>query len=127
MDNETYKIPIEQPDEPETKLKITRRGKIARGIAIATGLVGVGLSATGVVAGAGAIHEANNQPVQLSGEEIVVLPGDTLWNIAEAIDPNADPRDVIGLLERANPDLDPGSIQPGDVIQIPVELIENAK
>lgn len=49
-----------------------------------------------------------------------VQPGDTLWEIArEHSSPDADPRRVVAVIERLN-GIDGGSLQAGQVIEIPV-------
>lgn len=48
----------------------------------------------------------------------VVRPGDTLWSIATALEPGADPREVVWAVTRQN-DLDPGGLVPGQRIAIP--------
>ena len=55
-----------------------------------------------------------------SFETVTVLPGDTLWSIAESLAPTADPRAVIGDIERLNA-LGTGSLQVGQQLAIPAE------
>ena len=52
---------------------------------------------------------------------VVVNDGDTLWNIAERYNPDADvsTRDIVYDICEYN-NVDAGDIQPGDVIYVPV-------
>jgi hypothetical protein len=43
----------------------------------------------------------------------VVAPGDTLWEIAEELDPKADPREIVDLLVEAR---DGTALTPGETI-----------
>ncbi len=53
--------------------------------------------------------------------EVVVRPGDTLWGLARQYAPSMDPREAIYIIRGANDGLDPGRLQPGDVLLVPVE------
>jgi len=52
------------------------------------------------------------------GPALVVRPGQTLWGIAVARYPQADPRDAIGAIESAN-HLDGANITPGERLLLP--------
>lgn len=121
MTNETYKIPVMQTDEHETRLRITRRGKRAIGgaaiaaasAAMVTG-IGVNLSQQ--------IYEQDHP--ELSGETVVVVPGDTLSSIADDLDTGQLLGDVTTRLEKANPTINSGHLIPGDTINIPVDVAQ---
>ncbi len=49
----------------------------------------------------------------------VVRPGDTLWEIAERVGGQRDPREVVTSIAEANR-VDPGSVEPGQVLTVPV-------
>jgi len=51
--------------------------------------------------------------------EVVVRPGDTLWSLARQYAPSMDPREAVYIIRTANGGIDPGRIQPGDVLLIP--------
>jgi LysM repeat protein len=46
----------------------------------------------------------------------VVQPGDTLWTIAERLDPDADPRSVVAELQAQ---IGTDTVQPGERLQLP--------
>lgn len=52
---------------------------------------------------------------------VVVQPGDTLWGLARQYAPGLDPRQAVYIIRTANGGLDPGRLQPGDVVLVPVE------
>ena len=49
----------------------------------------------------------------------VVRPGETLWSIAESLEPRTDPRQVVFRIREAN-DLEPASLVPGQELVVPV-------
>ena len=54
--------------------------------------------------------------------EVVVQPGDTLWGLARQYAPGLDPRQAVYIIRTANGELDPGRLQPGDVVLVPTEV-----
>ena len=53
---------------------------------------------------------------------VVVQPGDTLWGLAREYAPSRDPREAVYIIRGANDGIDPGRLQPGDVVLIPSEV-----
>ncbi len=53
-----------------------------------------------------------------SASSVVVTPGDTLWSLAQRVDPDADPRSVVAAIMTANGLTSP-SIQAGQVLRLP--------
>lgn len=49
---------------------------------------------------------------------VTVQPGDTLWGIASAIDPGADPRGLIAEIREVN-GLTQSGLVPGQQLQVP--------
>ena len=54
--------------------------------------------------------------------EVVIRPGDTLWGLARQYAPDMDPREAVYIIRNANDGLDPGRLQPGDVVLVPSEV-----
>ena len=84
-------------------LRLTRRGRmvvasLVVGVIAAIALV-VGLAAAG---GAQAANHGQPRAGYQGMQEIVVRPGQTLWSIASAAEPGADPRDVVQQIMTAN-------------------------
>lgn len=56
--------------------------------------------------------------VPSAGSSITVGAGDTLWSLADQVDPDADPRDVIAAIMSLN-ELSSPTLQPGQVLRLP--------
>lgn len=111
---------------PKTRLRITERGRrVVTALVLApvvTALVFIVLFA-GVLTGGSANASTERNEQAASFETVTVLPGDTLWSIAELVAPDADPRDVVRDIRRLNL-LPAGVLDIGQVLAIPVEYTE---
>ena len=58
---------------------------------------------------------------------VVVAPGDSLWSLARRYRAHRDPRQVVDWIRAANRGLDPGRLQVGAVIEVPVQSVEMAE
>ncbi len=104
-------------------VRLTRRGR--RLAASALGAVGMGAVVAGLVglAGVGA-HALSGGAApdtavpRTSPPAVVVRAGDSLWSIAHAIAPDADPRAVVASL-RARNHLVTGAVRPGQRLVVP--------
>ncbi len=56
--------------------------------------------------------------VPAAASSVTVEAGDTLWSLAQRLDPQADPRDVIAAIMTLN-GLDTPTLQPGQVLLLP--------
>ncbi|MEZ5185936.1 MAG: LysM peptidoglycan-binding domain-containing protein [Candidatus Nanopelagicales bacterium] len=108
------------PDEADTR---TAKRLLAAGIVVF--MLALGLS--GLMASAGS-HIAAVLPAHAStaaAAESAAMPawtvsaGDTLWSIARATDPEADPRVTVGRLREVNGLSDEHVLQVGEVLQVP--------
>lgn len=95
-----------------TTLRITRRGRFVLAALIAIPVLALSLLATSP----GALAEST--PASNDFDYVTVLSGDTLWTIAEMIDPTGDPRDMVAELMRLN-QLTTASLSPGQELAIP--------
>lgn len=103
------------PARPATRLRLTARGRRVLLVLASVPLaVGIGIAA---LSGGNAVA-SNEQVATPIFETVTVMPGDTLWSIAESVAPQADPREVIGEITRLNA-LRGGALQIGDEIAIP--------
>lgn len=107
-------IPVQAP----TRLRLTRRGRIVFG-GMATVLV-AGALAMGASFAAPSATASSQQNVQ-EFPYVVAQPGDSLWSIATALDPNTDARDLIAEIVRLNQLSDP-SLLAGDAIAVPMRF-----
>lgn len=62
-------------------------------------------------------YKVERQLANYTKVEVMVESGDTIWNLVEKVEPNADPREMIYLAEKlAGKSL--SNIHPGDVITL---------
>ena len=101
--------PGRQPASP----RLTRRGRLVVVLVLTVALFA--LASVGRV-WAFATADASSGPVTSTW---VVQPGETLWDVASAVDPGADPRDTIARIVDLN-DLPTSSVTVGQSIQVPV-------
>jgi nucleoid-associated protein YgaU len=104
------------------RLRLTRRGRLVCSVMAAV-LVAAVLAATGwaLTVGHAAAQRvpAGGQGADLSGAgSVVVVPGDSLWSIAERFAPRADPRATVQQIVVANA-LSGAVLQPGQVLRLP--------
>ena len=103
---------------PSTRLRMTARGRRTLALLVAAPVLAVGtLAGAGVLGDALAGAVASSSTETAGFEHITVLPGQSLWQIAAAVAPEADPRDVIAEIEMLNGIA--GAIQPGEQLAIP--------
>ncbi|WP_164743407.1 LysM peptidoglycan-binding domain-containing protein [Microbacterium sulfonylureivorans] len=103
---------------PATRLRLTVRGR--RVLAVLAALPAALAVCFAMISGGSALASRDaGAPIE-SFTTITVSSGDTLWSIAEAVAPAADPRDVVDALVRLNA-LDSVSLQAGQSLAIPAE------
>lgn len=96
------------------KLRLTKRGRVVFTTLAAIPLV-IGVAVVGLSAGGAA---ANTEAAGATFTYITVDPGESLWQLAESIAPDADPRDVIAEIMNLN-QLSTAGIEPGQRLAIP--------
>lgn len=99
---------------PQTRLRITARGR-----AVLLSLIALPLVAIAIVVGIGA-GAANGTDSSTPLTKVTVVGGQTLWGLAHEIAPNADPRDVVANIMSVN-QLTSADIQPGERLSIPAQ------
>ncbi|SDS48256.1 LysM peptidoglycan-binding domain-containing protein [Agrococcus carbonis] len=100
------------------RIRMTARGRRALALLVAAPVLAAGaLAGAGVLgdAVAGAVASSSTATVEL--ETVTVVPGQSLWQIAASVAPEADPRDVVAEIELLNGIR--GAIQPGEQLAIP--------
>jgi hypothetical protein len=107
---------VAAPEAPRrTRLRLTRRG---RAVLTTLAALPVAIVASVSVLGAGvAAADGGGAPVAPL-EVVTVGHGDTLWELAESIAPEDDPREVIADIVRLN-GLDGAVVQPGQQLALP--------
>ncbi len=101
---------------PVGRLRITRRGR-----AVITAMIAVPLVAGAVIAVlSGGMAAASGENSHAAFEYVRVESGQSLWQMAEAIAPQADPREFIADVSDLNR-LETAVVQPGQRLAIPSE------
>lgn len=103
--------------QPQTRLRITRRGRAAL-----TGLLAVPVVAGALlfaVNGGGAMADSSQAQAVGAFDYVTVHAGQSLWELAETVAPAADPRDVISEIMTLN-QLDTVTVLPGQLLAIPL-------
>ena len=103
--------PSQRRREPARTLHLTRRGRVVvvlllmvvAGLVFSLGRVSAGAVPTGA----------------RSGASTVVRPGESLWSVAERVQPEKDPRDVVGALLAVNHLSEDAALRPGQVLLLP--------
>lgn len=104
------------PAHPTTRLRLTVRGRrVLAALIAAPAVVAIGIGAIGGGA-ALAARDAAGGPSPY--HTVTVMPGDSLWSIAQRVDPRDDPRDVVDTIVRVNT-LDNVSVVPGQRLSVP--------
>ena len=95
------------------RLRLTSRGRRAVAVACA----GAVLVALAVIPWR-AVADQPAGTIPTGWATVTVDPGDTLWSLAQAADPGADPRPLIAEIRRVN-GLGTSTLQPGQSLAVP--------
>lgn len=110
--------PVFAPRVPTTRLRLTVRGR--RVLAFLASVPAVVALSLAIVSGGGALASGEGGAPAGTFAEVTVMPGDSLWSIAQALAPEADPRDVVDAIIRLNA-LPSGSLVAGQSLAVPLE------
>ena len=96
-------------------VRLTRRGRV-----VAAGVSALAIGALSIVlaTAAQAAHAGQPSPGGRYVAKVEVRPGQSLWSLAEAYDPDADPRLVIQQMQQLN-SMAGDQVQPGEVLWVP--------
>jgi hypothetical protein len=105
---------------PPSGLRLTRRGRLVLSVfalALILGLITIlwATLANGAQAASGRTHTGS---VYQGMRRVTVLPGQTLWAIAQQAEPSADPRTVIPQIMQINA-ISSTNLQPGQQLWVP--------
>lgn len=102
-----------------TRLRMTTRGRrVLVALAALPLAAGIGFAALG-----GGSATASGETVTTANfETVTVLPGDTLWAIAQSVAPGVDPRDAMHKIQKLNA-LTGAGLQAGQQLAIPAEYV----
>ncbi|MFA1544385.1 LysM peptidoglycan-binding domain-containing protein [Actinomadura monticuli] len=107
------------PHSDRPPIRLTRRGRVVL-VAFTAAVTLVGLWLTvgpGAFAGSGGGRDGTDRPART----VVVEPGETLWVIASAADPGADPRRTVQRIMDLNGLGGDPTLRPGQEIRLPAE------
>ncbi len=107
---------VPRGDAAPAPLRLTRRGRIVIAAAAALLVTLLSLVLTGGAWAAG--PSAPSHGADRSLAQVVVLPGQSLWSVAQTADPNADPRQVMQQIIELN-GLAGDEIQAGQQLWVP--------
>jgi hypothetical protein len=98
-------------------VRLTRRGRVvaAGASVLAIGAVSIALATAAQAAHTG--HGGQASPGRYVAK-VEVRPGQSLWSLAEAYDPDADPRLVVQQIQQLN-SIGGDQVQPGEVLWVP--------
>jgi hypothetical protein len=98
------------------RLRVTTRGR-----AVFTTLAAAPLVAIALFLGLSGGNAAAGQDASVATLEYVsIAPGQSLWQLAEQVAPQADPREVVADILSLN-QLDSADVQPGQRVAIPAQ------
>jgi hypothetical protein len=105
---------------PTGRIRLTRRGRV-----VFTSLAAAPLVAVAAWLGVNALPAvATSSSSSVVFEYATIESGQSLWQLASSIAPEADPRDVIADVMRLN-QLDSSTVSPGQRIAIPEQYSGN--
>jgi hypothetical protein len=116
MSTITYGTPAPRLHTP--RLRITPRGRAVLAALIAAPL----LASAWFGLGAPAAQAGDTPATNSTYTYVSVEPGQSLWQVAEQIAPQADPRDVISAIMTLN-NLASADVQPGQELAIPARFL----
>jgi hypothetical protein len=110
---------------PAPRLRLTSRGRFVFGTLVAIPLIAIALlvgpNVIGAQAiGAQAIGATAGATAETSFEYVSIAPGQSLWQLAEQVAPQADPREVVADILTLN-NMRSGDVQPGQKLAIPAQ------
>jgi hypothetical protein len=95
--------PAPRPAARTAPIRLTRRGRfVVCGLVIAAVTVAVLVVSLMASGGAQATNHGKAGAGYQGMHQVVVQPGQTLWSIASAAEPSADPRDVVQQIMTVN-------------------------
>jgi len=109
---------VAQPAQPAPHLRLTKRGRAVITTLAATPLVIVAL----YFALNGGMANATLESAGGSFEYITVEAGQSMWQLASDLAPQADPREVIEQVVQLN-GLESSDVYPGQQLAVPAEYL----
>ena len=109
---------------PAPRLRITSRGRMVLGTLAAIPVIAIALLVGPNVLGAQATGTLPaDEAIVNSFQYVSIAPGQSLWQLAEQVAPQADPREVVADILTLN-NLSSGDVQPGQKLAIPAQYAQ---
>jgi len=105
-----------QAARPTPRLRLTRRGRAVLGIAAAVPAIALAVGAATLVGAQSA--GASSTASSAAYDYVQVREGGSLWELAAAVSPGDDPREVVSDILRLN-GLSSGDVRPGQRLAVP--------
>ena len=104
-----HRVRVVAPRPAPAPVHLTRRGVVASWVVAA---VSIAIAAFGFVQGL-----QPSSPSVVGSQSVVVQPGQTLWEVAKAVNPGVDPRVTLAAID----DMQPGgsALGPGARVSVP--------
>jgi len=113
---QAVRAPAPRGQAAPAPLRLTRRGRVVVAAAAALLVILLSLLATGSAWATS--HSSPPRGADRGVAQVVVLPGQSLWSVAETADPNADPQAVMQQIIELN-GLTSDVIQAGEELWVP--------
>ncbi|GAA1696372.1 hypothetical protein GCM10009808_12050 [Microbacterium sediminicola] len=111
-------LPAPSPRLRSTRLRLTARGRAV--LLTLAALPAIAIIAISVLGGGSALASLEDGVPAGTFQTVTVMPGESLWSIAQEIAPDEDPRDVVADIERLN-GMSGGIVAAGQRLAIPAE------
>jgi LysM repeat protein len=95
-------------------VRLTLRGRV---VAAGASALAIGALSIALATAAQASHAGQAAPGRYAAK-VEVRPGQSLWSLAEAYDPDADPRLVVQQIQQLN-SMAGDQLEPGEVLWVP--------
>ncbi|MGB9373354.1 MAG: hypothetical protein WCA82_04230 [Jiangellales bacterium] len=92
-------------------VRLTRRGVVASWV---VAVMSIAIAAFGLVQGL-----QPSAPAVVGSQSVVVQPGQSLWEVAQAVNPDVDPRVTLAAI-RSETALDTSVLVPGSTVTVPM-------
>lgn len=103
---------------PQPRLRLTSRGRLVFGTLAALPVIAIALLVGPNALGANATSDLGTGDFTY----VSIAPGESLWQLAAAVAPQADPRDVVADILKLN-NLSSGDVQPGQELALPPQYV----
>ncbi len=103
--------PAPAPKPAPVPVRLTRRGVVASWV---VAVMSIAIAAFGLVQGL-----QPSAPAVVGSQSVVVQPGQSLWEVAQAVNPDVDPRVTLAAI-RSETALDTSVLVPGSTVTVPM-------